>query len=167
MHEMTDWYTCKEPGCSVIQLYASMISTHYKEKHGILKGVREVVAECRVTDEAQIAMLTKEKVKDEQKFDGNELITFHSNIIENHQGIVKHKKGSIFSQVDEQTDNSILKLIDQEDGEKVIYQCPHCDITSNSRKKTLLHATAVHKMKWFKVCFQNYDISLGQKPLWF
>ena len=156
MHEMTDWYMCKIPGCSIIQLYASIISTHYKEVHDISKGTREVVTECRIVDNTQIMKLTEEKVRDEKTFDPNENVLSNSKDSETNQGIVKHKKGSIFSQVDEQTDDSILKIIDQDSGNNIMYQCPYCDFCSEIRKKTLLHATAVHKMKWFKVLITNY-----------
>ena len=148
MHEMRDWYKCQIPRCQTVQLYASMISSHYQDMHNIQKSIKEVVSECKISDDSQITKLTEEKIKDEKMFNPNEneLCNLKCN-----QGIIKHKKGSIFSQVDQQTDDSILKITDHEYGRKIMYQCPYCDFSSDLRKKTLLHATAVHKMKWFKV----------------
>ena len=147
MHEMKDWFMCKESGCSFTQLYASLVCTHYNESHGISKAVADVSINCRITDNLLLRKLTAEKVTNEKSFDPSNELTIKCHQI-NHS-IVNHKKGSIFSQVDEQTDDAILKLMDN-DG-KIAYQCPYCDISYKNRKKALLHATAVHKMNWFKV----------------
>ena len=149
MHEMKDWFMCKESGCSFTQLYPSVISTHYKETHGISKASADVTIDCKITDNKLLRKLTAEKVTHEKSYDpSNKSITTCHQI--NHS-IVKHKKGSIFSQVDKQTDDAILKILDEDHESKISYQCPHCDISFENRKKTLLHATAVHTMKWFKV----------------
>ena len=149
MHEMKDWFMCKELGCSFTQLYASLISTHYKETHGISKAITDVSMDCKITDNSILKKLTAEKVTYEKSYDSSNEVTIKCHQI-NHS-IVKHKKGSILSQVDQQTDDAILKIMDQEHDSKISYQCPHCDLAFENRKKTLLHATVVHIMKWFKV----------------
>ena len=112
MHEMKDWFMCKESGCSFTQLYASLISTHYKETHGIGKSITDVSIDCRITDNNLLRKLTAEKVTYEESYDPSNKSTITSHQI-NHS-IVKHKKGSIFSQVDKQTDDAIFKILDQD-----------------------------------------------------
>ena len=151
MHEMTEWYMCKQPGCSFTDLYAALVSTHYKVSHDITKSRKDVSVDCKITDTSLLMKLTEEKAKDKNTYDPSDCKIVTRKCHEINHSAVKHKKGSIFSQIDETTDDAILKIIDQDNENKILYQCPYCDISFENRKKTLLHSTAVHHMKWLKV----------------